>query len=244
MENNNHLKQQFESDKIFYKKYLKYKKKYTELKKMSGGGFRNEIVYDGDYIMQKMITDDGKLIGEASRFNFKTKEVKHWYAIQITNGIYNAIANPNAQVKILVLGIALGGILIHLLDKLPNSHVTGVDITSQYNSLVRKYADNTRLELIEADANEFVKTAEPKYDFIVCDIMDGVTLLNFVLSNEFLTNIKNKLNPNGMFLLNTIGISSDKLTNVLNSVFSYANISLTVRPGLPLSNTISVVQLR
>ena len=240
----------------YEKKYEKYKSKYLALKKMSGGfielpipiyahlPIKDEIVYDGDDIVQKISTKDYINMGEASRFNIKTKEVKHWYTIQICNNIIDNLENKNKRIKILVLGVALGGILVHLLDKLPNAVGTGVDITSQYYHIVREYTDSNRLELIEADAKEFVKNSEQKFDIIIVDIFDNITVPEFVLTREFLNNIKNKLSPNGKFLINTIGIEIYKLREIFNSVFANASINIIDRPELPLSNTVSIIQLK
>jgi hypothetical protein len=238
---------------VYFSKYQKYKSKYLALKKMSGGfegsqvHLKDEIIYDGDYIVQKITSEDNQRLGEASRFNTKTKEVSHWYATQICNNIIGNLADKNKPIKILILGVALGGILVHLLDKLPNAEGTGVDITSQYYHIIREYTDVNRLELIEADAKDFVKNPEPKFDIIISDIFDNITIPDFVLSKEFLTNIKNKLSPRGKFLINTIGIEINKLRELLNSVFtnsSIASIDIIDRPGLPLTNTISIIQLK
>ena len=240
-------------EQVFYKKYLFYKSKYLALKKMSGGSvpssipIKDEIIYDGDYIVQKISTDDNQRLGEASRFNTKTKEVKHWYATQMCNNIIGDLLDKNKPIKILVLGVALGGILVHLLDKLPNAEGTGVDITSQYYHIIRKYTDINRVDLIEADANEFVKNPEPKFDIIISDIFDNITVPDFVLSKEFLNNIKNKLKPQGKFLINTIGIEINKLKELFNSIFpkaSIVSIDIIDRPDLPLTNTVSIIQFK
>ena len=227
---------------VFYKKYLTYKSKYLALKKMSGGFIKDEIIYDGDDIVQKISSKDDNNMGEASRYNIKTKEVKHWYSSIICNNIINELVDANKPIKILVLGVALGGVLVHLLDKLPNAQATGVDITSQYYHIIRKYTDNNRLELIEVDANEFVKNPEPKFDIIVVDIFDNITMPDFILSRKFLHNIKNKLNPKGKFLINTIGVEIDKLNEIFSSVFTNWKINIIDRPGLSLTNTVSIVQ--
>jgi len=241
----NHEKIPTNNLKIFYLKYLKYKNKYLTLKNITGGTInKDEIIFDGDFIVQKIISKSNKKIGEASRFNTKTKEVKHWYATQICSNILDNISDVNSPINILVLGVALGGIPIHLLHRLPSARVTGVDITGQYYEIIRNYAETDRLELIEADANEFVKNPEPKYDIIISDIFDDITMPDFVLSEDFLSNILAKLNPKGKFLLNSIGVSENKLQEILNKIFPNSDIKIIDRPGLSLSNTISICQLK
>ena len=225
------------------KKYLKYKSKYLTLKNMSGGFNKNEVKYEGDYIIQKISSLENPDMGEYSSFNIKTKEVNHWYAVEICKNIIENIGDKNKPIKILVLGVALGGIIVHLLDKLPNSQVTGVDITSQHYHIVRKYSDNLRLNLLEVDANEYVKNPEPKFDVIICDIFDDITLPDFVLGYEFLNNIKNKLKPNGKFLINTLGIEIAELEKIFNNTFPNSKINILVRPDFKEGNKVSIIKI-
>ena len=90
-------------------KYLKYKIKYLNLKNQYGGSVIDRVTDEGDDLVQYY-----KDV-EYSRFNTITKEVKHWYAIQMMNIIY-AKYDFDKPIKILVLGVALGGVIIHLLN--------------------------------------------------------------------------------------------------------------------------------
>ena len=89
--------------------------------------------------------------GEYSRFNYKIKECKHWYSITICNKVLNSIYE-NRKYKVLVLGVALGGIIVHLLDKNKNIDIVGIDISDINYDIVRTYSDNSRLKLIKDDA--------------------------------------------------------------------------------------------
>jgi spermidine synthase len=203
----------------YLQKYLKYKHKYLELKKnfnQKGG----EVIYDEDDIIDYVAG------GEYSRFNIKTKEVQHWYAKEICNTVISHSTSLK-NIKILVLGVALGGIIIHLLDKLKLAHVTGIDITGINFHIVQQYSPKDRLLLIEHDAEIFIKTTTETFDFIICDIFNDTNVPDFVLSEEFLKNIYKKLNANGKFLINTIGINTDKLKTSFIKAFPKCNISFS-----------------
>ena len=120
--------------------------------------------------------------------------------------------------KILVLGVALGGIIIHLLDKLLNSCVTGIDISNDYFDIVKIFTPEERLKLIKDDALTYIENTEENYDFIICDIFNE-KICNFVLQPIFLNNINQKLNVNGMFFINTLDINESVLIEELKKYF-------------------------
>jgi 2-polyprenyl-3-methyl-5-hydroxy-6-metoxy-1,4-benzoquinol methylase len=192
------------------------------------GGFIEEfsdtnIKIIGDDIVE--IVSEGGGNGENSRFNYKTKECKHWYAITICDKILNSI-EKNKKYKILVLGVALGGIIIHLLNKSKNIEIVGVDITDKNYDIVQKYSDNSRLKLIKDDAEIYMKNNNEKYDFIICDVFTEFSIPKFVTTTTFLNNIHRSLVNNGYFLINTIGINKDNLYNIYSDSFQPLNIDI------------------
>ena len=167
---------------------------------------------EGDEIYQK----HGDNHVEYSRFNYKTKECKHWYCKEMIKQVTNK--------KVLVLGVALGGIIINILDKYKNADVTGVDISDENFDLVKKYSDTKRLTLVEEDAKEYIKNTKKKFDIIICDVFINKYIPEFVLSKEFLNKINKMLLPNGKFLINTIDIDVKRLLFIMNQSFTNATI--------------------
>ena len=154
---------------------------------------------EGDTIVQKY-----KDVGEYSRFNYKTKRSLHWYNLQIIDNIKKSKNNK----KILMLGVALGGMIIHLLDEDKNIHITGVDISDENFPLVRKYSDVNRLVLIKEDAQRYIANSNKKYNIIICDLFIGLDMPDFVLTNKFLNKIRQMLLPSGQFYINTVNRSN------------------------------------
>lgn len=108
--------------------------------------------------------------------------------------------------NILVLGVA-GGTIIHMLHALhPNAHITGVDIDGIMIDLGKKYfglGDISKLELIEADAKDFMKRhTSIQYDCVVIDLFIGRDIPDFVRSNEFVHEVYTLLSPNGFVFIN------------------------------------------
>jgi len=167
------------------------------------------------------IVDNGQKL-EYSRFNYITKEVQHQYAKDIMKQV------TSNHPKILVLGVALGGILINILDKYPKAKVVGVDITDEYFDLVRTYSDTSRLILIKDDAEHYIKNSNINmFDIIICDIFDGLSIPTFVLSKPFLDKINRMILPNGKFVINTISINDNMIQNILSKSFTNKKIKHT-----------------
>jgi len=167
---------------------------------------------EGDEIYQKL--EDNNV--EYSRFNYKTKECKHWYCKEMIKQVTNK--------KVLVLGVALGGIIINILDKYKNATVTGVDISDENFDLVKKYSDTNRLTLVEEDAKVYIEKTKEKFDIIICDVFINKYVPEFVLSKDFLDKINKMLLPNGKFLINTIDIDVKRLLSIMNESFRNATI--------------------
>ena len=79
----------------------------------------------------------------------------------------NRILNSKNNKKILILGVALGGIIIHILNKDQYIHITGVDISDENFDLVREYSDVNRLILIKDDAETYINNTKSMYTFAV-----------------------------------------------------------------------------
>jgi spermidine synthase len=157
---------------------------------------------------------------EYSRVNTKTKECQHWYAKKICS-IVEMIVNKNKTKKynILVFGVALGGIIIQLLDRLDNIRITGIDIEDDNFDFVRKHSDNNRLTLVKNNAEQFIIETPDIFDIIICDIFNVLKVPKFVLYDSFLINCYWKLKKNGYFIINTIGVDYDNIINKFNKIF-------------------------
>jgi hypothetical protein len=182
---------------------------------------------DGDEIYQQA-TDQQH--SEHSRFNYVKKECSHWYCLEFMN----SILSPKNNIKyknVLVLGVALGGQIIHLLNKDPTIRVTGVDIDDVNFHIVKKFSDN-RLRLIKDDAYNYIMTTNDTYDVIICDIFIGMHIADFVLTPKFLNKINIMLvSPNSKFLLNTTSQSDkNEVNQLLNKFFKNSSIELIHNP--------------
>jgi len=184
-------------------------------------------IIDGDEIFAPVEEMNNS---ENSRFNYKTKECSHWYSLEIIN---NILSSNKKNKKVLVLGVALGGQIIHLLNKDPTMNITGVDITDKYYDIVRKYSDQNRLKLIKQDAYEYIMNSTEIYDVIICDVFIGMNVADFVLTPSFLNKINTLIPPsNGKFLLNTTKENKqDIIEKLLNNSINNSTTQILNNPN-------------
>jgi 2-polyprenyl-3-methyl-5-hydroxy-6-metoxy-1,4-benzoquinol methylase len=171
------------------------------------------FVISGDYIYQT----DPLNNGEYSKFNHKTKECVNWISKSICNEIL--LTNRKLNTKILVLGVALGDMIIHMSNKRRDFIITGVDITDINFDIVKQYSTKNII-LIKEDAQKFINNTNEKYDYIICDIFDGLNMPDFIFTNKFLDKINTMLLPSGIFLLNSYGINKNKIISIFQEIFS------------------------
>jgi spermidine synthase len=185
----------------------------------------SNFIVDGDEIYQRASED--LINSENSRFNYKTKECKHWYSLEIVK----EILAMNDNTEVLILGVALGGQIVHLLDKDKDIYITGVDITNDNFHIVQKYSDKNRLELIKEDAYSFVMNSNKKYNVIVCDIFMGMTVADFAIKQEYLNKLNELIVPGGKLLLNTTyDTDSELVVSRLQKAFTNSHINVINNP--------------
>lgn len=132
--------------------------------------------------------------------------------------------------SILVLGVA-GGSVIQTLrsDFKLNTKITGVEIDADVIHLANTYFQlnkTSNLELITADAFEYINTTKNKYDLIIIDIFNDTQMPNNLFDEKLWNSIHKLLTKKGLCLFNSIYTSTkeldrnDQLKSQLTSQFS------------------------
>jgi hypothetical protein len=209
-------------------------KNIKNIRNIGNEGYESDIkdnqsnyIIDGDEIYQPDLKIEDS---EHSRFNYKTKECSHWYCLQIMNNILNN--KYKKYNNVLVLGVALGSQIIHLLNKDSNIMITGVDIDDTNFNIVEKYSDCNRLTLIKDDANNYIINTNDTYDVIICDIFISKDIPEFVLTKEFLDKINKMLiHSKSKFILNTTyELDKDMIISLLKKSFINYKIDVINKP--------------
>ncbi len=131
--------------------------------------------------------------------------------------------------NILVLGVAGGSVIKTLKNDFnTDAKITGVEIDPDVIELANKYFklnSISNLELVIADAFQFIKNTQETYDLIIIDIFNDSNMPNELFENQFWSSIHKSLNNNGKCLFNTIYTSkkdlqrNQQLTSLLKSLF-------------------------
>jgi len=120
--------------------------------------------------------------------------------------------NPQPQ-KILVIGLGGGSLPNALKQILPTAQVDAVEIDPAVIKVAERYfqfSPSAQMHVIAQDGRLYVKQAlkqNKKYDLIMLDAYDGEYIPEHMLTSNFLTEVKNILEPNGVLTANTFSTS-------------------------------------
>ena len=152
--------------------------------------------------------NNGELVLDSKNTNFSYGSLQ----LVMDIGIQNIDQEKISTFKnTLLLGVA-GGCVINVLKKYNYSgKITGVELDPQIIIVAKQYFKLDKfvdLELIEGDANDFVKKTNKTYDLIIVDVFQDDIMPDFLFSDDFIENLKGILLQNGVILFNTIATLS------------------------------------
>lgn len=107
---------------------------------------------------------------------------------------------------VLILGFGVGSVASILQEEIKkNCFITAIEKDPVIFDLGKKYFDTNRFkqtDLLETDAIEFVANCRKKFDLIVFDIYIDNKIPSEFESVEFLENMKNLIEQNGLLVFN------------------------------------------
>jgi predicted membrane-bound spermidine synthase len=114
--------------------------------------------------------------------------------------------------SILVLGVAGGSVIKTLVDEIQyKGTITGVEIDAEVIQIANRYFNLDaipKLNLVVADAFEYVFQTNFKYDLIIVDVFQDTKMPNFLFENFFTKKLCSLLEVNGYILFNTMILNS------------------------------------
>jgi spermidine synthase len=124
------------------------------------------------------------------------------------------------------LGAGAFGMPEQLSKRFPEADVSVVEIDPEVVAVGRKYFrldEYPRVHAFAADGRRYLRTSENQYDFIFGDAYNGVQFVPpHLVTREFFAEVRDKLTPSGVFVMNLIGSTqgnhSDLFWSVMNSV--------------------------
>jgi spermidine synthase len=146
---------------------------------------------------------------------------------------YELVENPE---NALVVGTAAGTQIEDLKRHFPTLHVDGVEIDGRIVELGKEYfslEDDERTSLFTDDARRYVRRTENEYDIVLLDAFRGNGVPYHLATREFLTELKGKMRPGGIVMVNAISALEGEDSQVfgyLHSTFSSVFGSVLVIP--------------
>ncbi len=149
--------------------------------------------------------------------------------------------------KILVLGVAGGSVIKVLTDKFKfKGKITGVDIDPKVLEIAGKYYklnEISNLELVTADAMDFVRNAKEFYDLVIIDIFSDKYMPGFLYDAEFIISITSILDKKGHILFNTIVLDDvhQKKNKAFVRQFPDEQFTVSILPKMQEYNELIIV---
>ena len=201
--------------------------------------WENDLTYEGEsvynYLQVKedpysVILSTNVLFGVQS-IRIKSGELTGMYydyamAAPYMSGIKEkAEAGENAEV--LILGMGTGTYATQVLKYFDNVNVEGVEIDDKITDLAHKYFElPEKAKVTTYDGRAYLAAIDKKYEVIMVDAYQDITIPFQMSSTEFFNMVKEHLNPGGVMVVNMNMYSDDNestinryLADTISSVF-------------------------
>lgn len=193
----------------------------------------NRIVVEktsSDFNEQLIVAiQDGKYVLNAKNANYSFASLH-----RVFRKVFQKIKLEDKNIEsVLVLGCGAGSIPYIVYNELQlTPKMDAVEIDTKVIELGNKYFglnQHKKLNVINNDALNYVKTITKNYDLICVDIFNGLDVPNHFTEKPFLEQLHSKLENNGMLLMNFVAYNYEtkqqmlKIESDLGEIFSSLN---------------------
>ncbi|MBQ1916331.1 MAG: fused MFS/spermidine synthase [Lachnospiraceae bacterium] len=193
----------------------------------------DNVKYEGESTYNYLrVTDDGSQVALSTNVLFGVQSVLNKqksltgmyydYAMAAPLMTKNALKDQDA----LILGMGSGTFAHQCSEYLQQVHCEGVEIDQKITDLARKYFDEPKsTKVVTYDGRAYLNAIDKKYDVIMVDAYQDITIPFQMSSVEFFQMVKEHLNDDGVMVVNmnmrgqTKGSITDYLTDTIQSVF-------------------------
>ena len=201
--------------------------------------WENDLTYEGEsvynYLQVKedpysVILSTNVLFGVQS-IHIKSGELTGMYydyamAAPYMSGIKEKAAEGK-DAEILILGMGTGTYATQVLKYFDNVNVEGVEIDDKITDLAHKYFElPEKAKVTTYDGRAYLAAVDKKYDVIMVDAYQDITIPFQMSSTEFFNMVKEHLAPGGVMVVNMNMYSDDNeatinryLADTISSVF-------------------------
>lgn len=194
----------------------------------------DSLAYEGESVYNYLqVYEDSNRIVLSTNVLFGVQSVK-MKSGDLTGMYYDyALAAPalaglsqQDEAKVLILGMGSGTFAAQLRHYYPHFSLEGVEIDSRITELARSYFDLPQdIKVTTYDGRAFLQAVEEKYDIIMVDAYQDITIPFQMSSAEFFTLVREHLTEDGIMVVNMNmrsdeeGSINDCLIGTIISVF-------------------------
>lgn len=180
--------------------------------------WEKDLRYEGESIYNYLqVSEDDEEVALSTNVLFgvqsvymKDKKLTGLYYDIAMGSLYFADVNRKENLDILVLGMGTGTYATQSNRYFDNLNIEGVEIDDKIIDLSRKYFDlDERVKVTSYDGRAFLNATEKKYDIIMVDAYQDITIPFQMSSIEFFNLVKSHLNDDGVMVVN-INMRSEK----------------------------------
>ncbi len=204
------------------------------------GGFafwENDLAYEGESVYnylqvkendEEVTLSTNVMFGVQSIYK-KNGELTGMYYDYALLAPFMSGGTTKDKMDILILGMATGTYAKQCEKYFPNARISGVEIDSKITKLATEYFDMTTKDVVTYDGRAYIHADDKKYDLIMVDAYQDITIPFQMSTREFFTEVKNHLNPRGVMVvnMNMRGDGEDDINNYLSDTIAgvFANVS-------------------
>ncbi len=199
--------------------------------------WQNDLTYEGESVYNYLqVAEDERSVTLSTNVLFGVQSI-HMKEDTLTGMYYDyALAAPilagydkMESMDVLVLGMGSGTYATQCRTYFPRAKVEGVEIDEKITDLARKYFELPGdVPVATYDGRAYLQGVDKKYDVIMVDAYQDITIPFQMSSQEFFREVSNHLTPNGVIVVNMNMHTQEKgdineyLTDTICSIFPHA----------------------
>ena len=196
--------------------------------------WQDDLSYEGESVYnylqvsendRQVILSTNVLFGVQSVYR-KQKELTGMYYDYAMAAPFMAGVKEKDKLDTLILGMGTGTFATQCSRYFDNMNITGVEIDQSITDLARKYFElSYDIPVVTYDGRAYLNADDRKYDVIMVDAYQDITIPFQMSSVEFFSLVKEHLNENGVMVVNMNMRSNEKgditeyLSDTIASVF-------------------------
>ena len=199
----------------------------------------NALSYEGESVYNYLqVKEDDSRVYLSTNVLFGVQSVKMkeggltgmYYDYALAAPFMASAEAETAPLRVLVLGNGSGTYATQCRTYFPACSVTGVEIDGKITDLAERYFSLPNdVPVVEYDGRAFLQAADEKYDVILVDAYQDITIPFQMSSVEFFSLVRDHLDPSGVMVVNMNmhsdgeGSINEYLCDTIASVFPYVS---------------------